>query len=477
MKKHYFLICLLAHFQLAAQNISVSEEVYVGDSEGYGIIGKLNDRLLFFHLNDNLVKLRALDNSMHKIWDKEIEPDRKNHAKVLEVVGNRQDFNVIYQYTRKNQNFIKIHKYDGQAKLLDSVTICRWDKDFVAPKLEVLLSEDKKSLLVYEVIEHKEFKALAINLDSMRTIWEKSLAVKNWDFESDRYEQIIFTNNADLYLIQEEDNRVGSEKHRFHAYFFGQGKPERDFDIPVAQVASPNMKFSYDNQHQKLVAVGLYSTKTLNRVQGIFSFSIPPQYQSGQTVDIKSLVFDDELMSTMTGKKINESKGLQDLEIRDIIHRRDGGFLVVVEQTRYIERRTSNPIGRITNRFGANLLAMDYYHDNVFVMSFTPNGTQQWKTVFFKKQVSQDDEGRYSSYFLAKTTASLRFLFNDAIERSTIVSEYVLNGKGEGERHAIMNTDGQDLYLRLRDALQISANEVIVPSDDRRRVKLVKIQY
>ena len=56
-------------------------------------------------------------------------------------------------------------------------------------------------------------------------------------------------------------------------------------------------------------------------------------------------------------------------------------------------------------------------------------------------------------------------------------SNNVLNGNGQTERHAIMNTEGQDVNLRFRDALQVSANEVIVPSDDRRRVKLVKIQY
>ena len=78
---------------------------------------------------------------------------------------------------------------------------------------------------------------------------------------------------------------------------------------------------------------------------------------------------------------------------------------------------------------------------------------------------------------MAKTPSAIRFLFNDEVERSTTVSEFVLNGAGEGERHAIMNTQGQDLMLRFHDATQTGANEIIVPSDDKRRVRLVKIQY
>jgi hypothetical protein len=53
------------------------------------------------------------------------------------------------------------------------------------------------------------------------------------------------------------------------------------------------------------------------------------------------------------------------------------------------------------------------------------------------------------------------------------VSEYNLNSVGENERHSVMNTAGQELYLRFHDGV----NEVIVPSEDRRRIKLVKIQF
>ena len=122
-------------------------------------------------------------------------------------------------------------------------------------------------------------------------------------------------------------------------------------------------------------------------------------------------------------------------------------------------------------------LGMDYFYDNVFVLSIAPDGKAQWRSIFHKKQISQEDGAIYSSFFMAKTPAAIRFLFNDEVERSTTVSEFVLNGAGEGERHAIMNTQGQDLMLRFHDATQTGANEIIVPSDDKRRVKLVKIQY
>jgi hypothetical protein len=187
--------------------------------------------------------------------------------------------------------------------------------------------------------------------------------------------------------------------------------------------------------------------------------------------------FDDELASALLGKKVTDVKGIADLQIQDIIHRRDGGILAVVEQTHVFERRPVAMTSRFANRNFSDYIGRDYYHDNVIAFSVAPTGGIQWRSIFHKKQVSQDDGGKFSSYFIAKTPAALRFIFNDEIERSTTVSEFMLNGVGEGERHALMNTEGRDLYLRFRDALQVAANEIIVPSDDRRRIKMVRIQF
>jgi hypothetical protein len=161
------------------------------------------------------------------------------------------------------------------------------------------------------------------------------------------------------------------------------------------------------------------------------------------------------------------------------VHRRDGGILAIFEQVKLIERRIASTqgIGRYVGRSEALSLAMDYYHDNFFAISIGSDGVNHWKSIFYKKQMSQDDDGRYSSYCLLKTPSTLRFLFNDEVERATTVSEYTLNSVGENERHSVMNTAGQDLYLRFHDGVQTGANELIVPSEDRRRIRLVKIMF
>jgi hypothetical protein len=83
----------------------------------------------------------------------------------------------------------------------------------------------------------------------------------------------------------------------------------------------------------------------------------------------------------------------------------------------------------------------------------------------------------FSSFFLFKSPTNLRLLFNDEIKYENTVSEYVVNGLGGFERKSLLSTENLELKLRFRDALQVSATEVIVVSERRNRLKLVKLQY
>jgi hypothetical protein len=478
MKKLISICLLLSHIVGVAQNVEVSDEIHVGSATGYGIVGKFNDRILFFHLDDDEVKLRAFDGKMHKIWEREVQPDYRKSSKVLDVVGNRTDFSVIYNFRKKNRVYVKVHRYDGQVKLLDSATIFDWGRNLLTPSMELKFSEDKKCALLYEFIDSRKMRALAFSLDSLRPIWEQTVDVPDWD-SYNRFNQIILTNQAEAFFIQEEDNRVGNEKHRFRVQRVDSEGKAVLTSLPFSDFMTMDTKFSFDNFNRKLVGAGVYATKNSGKAQGYFSFSIPPQYKEGDRINVYSQVFNDDFVSSLLGKKTTDNKGLFDIKIQEIVHRRDGGILVVFEQVKLVERRiaTSSGLGRYVGRGDALSLAMDYYHDNIFTISISAEGVIHWKSIFYKKQASQDDDGRYSSYCLVKTPSTLRFLFNDEIERATTVSEYSLNAVGENERHSVMNTAGQELYLRFHDGVQTGANEVIVPSEDRRRVKLVKIQF
>jgi hypothetical protein len=107
------------------------------------------------------------------------------------------------------------------------------------------------------------------------------------------------------------------------------------------------------------------------------------------------------------------TRGISDTDVRDVILRRDGGALLIAERHHEVQRGTV--AGRGFMREGTRLI-IDYYYDDMFVWAFNPDGKTHWNSVLHKKQYSQDDEGVFSSYFLHRKAENLHFLFNDEIK-------------------------------------------------------------
>ena len=155
--------------------------------------------------------------------------------------------------------------------------------------------------------------------------------------------------------------------------------------------------------------------------------------------------------------------------------RQDGGFIFFAESQREYTRRTSyqSTYGR-----GEGLLGwMDHFFEDVVAISVHPDGKEHWRRVLFKKQFSQDDAAIFSSYFLMKTPSRLKLVFNDEIKNNNTVSEYILDPLGRFNRNSLLSTDYQNLKIRFADAIQISSNEFLAPSEKNRKLSLVKITY
>ncbi|MBK9994288.1 MAG: hypothetical protein IPP01_09970 [Saprospiraceae bacterium] len=119
----------------------------------------------------------------------------------------------------------------------------------------------------------------------------------------------------------------------------------------------------------------------------------------------------------------------------------------------------------------------DYYYEDILAINFSADQNIAWQKVLHKKQFSQDDDGLFSSFFVLSTSDYLRIIFNDEIKNESTVSEYILLPTGEYLRKSILNTTSQNLYLRIKDAVQINANTLLVPSESNGKMNLVRISF
>ena len=117
-------------------------------------------------------------------------------------------------------------------------------------------------------------------------------------------------------------------------------------------------------------------------------------------------------------------------------------------------------------------MSVSYTHLDVYKRQ-----SLEWSDVLHKKQYSHDDDGMYSSFFLFKNPSKLRLIYNDEISAENTVSEYIVQANGQYQRKSVLSTEYVRLQLRFRDAMQVSSNTFIVPSQRSLRLNLVKVEY
>lgn len=474
MKKNIHFLFWLLPFWTVAQTVTVSQPVTMREETSYDIFSDDRGNVLLFRNKTSEFEVQGFDANMRLSWEKEVELDRKTPQIEAVVQGEGGGFNVIYQFRQKLLPVLKIHRYSPAANLIDSLTIKRFDQSFFTPDFEVEFSEDKRIALVYYIQEQKEIHALAFDIKQMKLIWEKTFSPDDMLMYRD-YLQTLVDNQGNMYFILNKDNSSGKHREHFLEVFdYGPGTDSvlRRYAVPMQEYLTYDVKFTYDNVNKALKAAGLYSDDNPSKAAGFYYLSI--QQANPNAPLVKFHPFDDDFVAILNEKEKARNKGIPEASVQSIVMRTDGGFILVGELNKEFQRGTTN--ASVYSRTGFRPV-VDYYYDDVFLISMHPDGEVHWKDILHKKQYSQDDSAMYSSYFLAKTPSALRFVYNDEIKHENTVSEYVVRGNGDFDRNAVMSTERKDLQLRFRDAVQVSSDDFVVPSERRSRLKLVRISF
>ena len=473
MKKILLLLPFLAcYFFTMGQVLTVSEEIPLSSDVAYEVIGEMGNHILLFRDRKTEFEIQAFNPQMRKSWSKELILDRRLPS-VLGVVPTQEDFTLLYSFRHKGNTLIKAHRYDPAANLVDSSLLINLGYLFFTPRFELVRSEDRSKLLLFYVENQDIVHAYSFDLPTQSVIWEYKFPLNDFLFSRD-FVQATVDNRGEANFIFQKDNFRSRRKDHFyqiHSYN-GSGEPTLT-NIPMGEYLSYDVFFEADNLNNQIIAAGLYSDDNTERAMGFFYLRFKPRATTQPMV--KFTPFTEEFLQNLLGRDYREGKGVNETSVQEIVLRRDGGALLIAERNKQLQRRTSTTSRVYYDPTERNLV--DFYYEEVFVLSIHPDGQRHWETILHKKQYSQDDNGMFSSYFLFETPGRLRFLFNDEIRYENTVSEYVINGLGEYDRNSLFSTTKLDLRLRFRAATQISPTELVIPSERRNRLKLVRLTY
>ena len=454
---------------LAGQTITISEELPLRNDFSYTILGWIDEDLLLFRDKGHEFYVQSFDEEMHLKWEREIYIGPRK-ADIIGIVSDTNRFHLIVGMREKGDYILQHRIYDGSITLTDTMTLDTMQNIFITPRYFISESEDKHKVLLFREI-NDGLNLCSYDLHQKKILWKNEFEFRGGNLHLN-YGSMELDNDGNFYLVLEPDKFL-QKVQQLEVFSSNQGTGEVMHEtLEMGEYQAYDFHTEYDNVFDRLVITGLYSDRNVSKAQGFYLFN----YKQRGDNTLHILPFDDALLAEVHGKDVTNTRGLSDFNVQKVALRQDGGAVLIAELNKEFSRRSSLPIRRDNTSFSRGGW-VDYYFEDLILFAVNPDGTEHWKKVLHKRQYSQDDEAIYSSFFLFKTPARLRFLFNDEIKQENTVGGYEVTGTGYVERKTVFNTDYQRLKLRFKDGLQVAYNECIVPSERNNRLNLVRIKY
>jgi hypothetical protein len=474
----FIIFCLLGFSSKGlAQSVTVSKDMSIRNDIAYDVIGVVEDNILLYRDKGTEKVVEIFDKNMKHLFDREIILEKRS-ADIYAIVPQDTCFTIIYGYRDRKEYFMKAQKYDQFALMIDSVAFIGGVEDFKLDNFRYEISEDRSKTLLFTTRKNDLLYTYMIDNDELTLTWTKESKLIGLNVRKD-FRGALVSNRGEVNVLFEIDNsKYDRKKHHLMLLGFDHNDGYFENKFTFDDKLTVDLELGFDNLNRRIIIAGLVSEDSEYNATGFFHLTENID-QLEEITQIKDQDFDIKFLEELYGKKLSKKKKLNDFVTRDIVLRGDGGFLLLTEMNKeYYRRSAFNGGTRASSGFnGGGRGWVDIYNEDVIVFAVRPDGTEHWKKILYKKQFSQDDAGVFSSYFLFKTPSRLRIIYNDEIKRNNTVSEYVMDPLGNFERNSLLSTEYQNLKLRFRDAVQVSSNVLLVPSERNFKLSLVKIEY
>ena len=451
--------------------LNAQEMKYLGfiemDRDKFSFIGQFDSLLLVYRSSYTKNYIEAINPDFKSSKKTEIDFP-KGQFYFFRIINDRSSFSIVYGIQHKGKTEIRIKKMSPLSEEISDTLVSAYPDIVHFGDIETVLSENRQKLLVYILKNENTMSWSVFDLGSMIRSEEKFM---NLEDLNSNLEEIHLSDKGDVFILISQNSRYRRRNNSLVLKSFSVEGKNYENTCLLPGIYLESLKFKYDEVNAKLSGAALYSEKGYGS-KGLISFiaDVPESF----TFTVNN--FSDTLQTNLKGSKNSKNNGVEHLKINDLILRRDGGFIAVSEQyVRYEYQMPSN----FRNDFPSNR-QVEFYYDNILLSSLHNDGSLHWNTVLYKNQKSENDDGRYSSYFLMKNPRGLRLIFNDEINWTSAVYEYEILPDGSQQRKRIFPDtaiEDKDILPEFRKAVQISGNKLIFAQQKNNKLHFGSITY
>ncbi len=476
-----FVVMMVSGFAARAQEVVYSQyEKFDARSDEFSVVGKSGDRVYAYHTSGKDHYLEAYNDNMDKLATVNLDffPTKIYDTR---FVASPTQITVLYQAISGNKVLQYAALLDDKGRLKKGpLQLGEAKTGLLGPTKDYYLSavsEDKKTVAVYNAntkggMLELEGKVIDADLNITRRFKSTYKTENNIEFGD-----VIVSNNGAIYVPA--FTPVGQLNYADQLFLLSlTAEGGNKFAVKEMQLDgrfASRVYIKIDNANSRIYVGGFYSGKKGGNFEGVLYAYY--DIATGNFENRKFIEFDTHIQRASGERNVN--RAFNDFNIKQLIVKNDGGFVMVSEES-YISNRSSFAPG--FGYYSMYYPAMsqnirEYYYNDILALSYNGDGVREWYSFVRKQQYSQEDGGRFSSYAFLNSGAALGFLFNDYdVKQSRIQLATVDNsGKADMRSFTAEGNDNPDWLPRF--GKQVSAREIVVPCLRKKQICFAKVVF
>ncbi|MGZ8551703.1 MAG: hypothetical protein ACXWV2_13615, partial [Chitinophagaceae bacterium] len=346
----------------------------------FEIVGKINGNFLIYKNIRSKNWISILDNEMKQV--KKVEQDYlPDNDRVINVdFFPYPDFAyMIYQYRKRNIIHCIAAKIDGDGnKIGDLIELDTTQVNFGADNkiYSVLTSEDKSKIMIFKINSKnkKLYMITTLLLNDKLELLKKSRLSMPMEDRDDYLNEFQVDNEGDL--IFTKFDRVNNENIGNAAFVIKYAQADSFVikQLDTEKKYLDEIRIKPDNYNKRYFITSFYYKQRRGNIDGYYFYIWDKQ--SGQPVVEDTLSFSEELRREARGNASTRT-AFNDYFIRNVITRKDGGFIISSES--YYTTSRGGGWNRWNNLYGSPFLrSYDYYYYSPY--SYNSLWGSRWNT-------------------------------------------------------------------------------------------------
>ena len=468
----------------------------------FEIAGKVDGNFLIYKNTKNKNWIAILNSDMEQIAKVEQDYVPDNDRMINTDFFSYGDFcYMIYQYQKRNVIHCMASKIDGNGKKVgDIIELDTTHIGFAANNkiYSVMTSEDKSKIIVFKINSRNKKMYVMTTLlwnDKLELIKKSHIQIPMdepneflSDFQIDNDGNLVFAK-----FFRRNNDNIGQAAFVIK---YAESDTLMMANLNIEKTNLDEIHIKVDNFNKRYFLTSFYYKERRGNIAG-FYFYVWDKI-AARPITENTLVLGDELRKDAKGDA-NIKMAFNDYFIRNVIIRRDGGFIISSESyytssrynnwnrwdylygspyyssydNYYYSPYYSNYLWG--NRYNSNQ-SVRYHADNIVILSFDKEGKLEWNNVLAKEQFD-DQTDDLISFQLMNTGGQIHFLFNQLERRSNLLNDYSVSPTGQMVHNPTLKNLDKGYEFMPKYGKQVSARQMIIPCQFHNELCFAKIEY